>query len=292
MSDLYPLAVHVADESSLPLAFVCHTLGVSRSALYAWQVRHDQPRDAGDIELSSTIRQIFRRHKRRYGARRIALDLVELGIPCGVQRVGKIMKSLGLVAIQPKSFKPRSTESRHRLGYSPNLLLTEPTPTKMNQVWVCDITYVPIENGTFCYLAIMMDLFSRRIVGWQLRSDMTESLVLSALQQAIRSRQPSPGLLHHSDRGGQYAGTIYRATLARAGMRQSMSRADNVYDNNFMESCFGTIKTELEMADYESEGKARREIAGYIAYYNGDRRHSSLGYLTPIQFERQHRLPK
>lgn len=284
--------MHLAEESSLPLAFVCQTLDVSRSALYAWQVRQDQPRDAGDIELSSTIRQIFRRHKRRYGARRIALDLVELGIPCGVQRVGKIMKSFGLVAIQPKSFKPRSTESRHRLGYSPNLLLAEPTPTRMNHVWVCDISYVPIEDGTFCYLAILMDLFSRRIVGWQLRSDMTESLVLSALQQAIRNRQPSPGLLHHSDRGGQYAGTIYRATLARAGMRQSMSRADNVYDNNFMESCFGTIKTELEMADYESEGQARCAIAGYIAYYNGDRRHSSLGYLTPIQFERQHGHPK
>lgn len=156
----------------------------------------------------------------------------------------------------------------------------------INQVWVTAIKYVPMEVGSFCCLAVVMDLFSRRIVGWQLQQDMTESLVLEAMRKAIRVRQPSPGLVHHSNRGGQYAGKIYRATLARAGIKQSMSRLGNVYDNNFVESCFGTIKTELEMVEYQKKEQAEREIATYVAYYNG-RRHSSLDYLTPSKFEKQ-----
>ncbi|MBX9653626.1 IS3 family transposase [bacterium] len=281
------MALHLAEKSQLPLSVVCQTLEISRSAAYAWKLRHDQPACASDTLLSSSVGRIFRQHCRRYGTRRIAKDLESLGIECGRQRIRKIMKTQGLVAIQPKSFKPRSTESRHLLGYNPNLLLEASGPTMINQLWVTDITYVPMEGGSFCYLAIVMDLFSRRIVGWQLQQDMTESLVLEALRKAIRARQPSPGLLHHSDRGGQYAGKVYRATLMRAGIKQSMSRAGNVYDNNFMESCFGTIKTELEMVEYQKKEQAEREIATYVAYYNGDRRHSSLGYLTPSKFEQQ-----
>ena len=135
------------------------------------------------------------------------------------------------------------------------------------------------------YLAILMDLYSRRIVSWELSENMKESLTLSALRQAIRFRQPRPGLIHHSDRGGQYAGAEYRDVLDRAKMLQSMSRADNCYDNAFMESCFGTIKTELEMTEYENRLVAKREVASYICYYNTARRHSSLNYLTPAEFE-------
>ena len=192
---------------------------------------------------------------------------------------------MGLEAIQPKSFRPRTTQSRHRLGYSPNLLLESPMPCSVNRVWVGDITYIPlIENG-FLYLALLMDLYSRRIVGWELDASMKESLVISALRFAIAGRQPGPGLIHHSDRGGQYAGREYRGILARAGMLQSMSRADNCYDNAFMESCFGSVKRELEMERYQTEAVARREIFGYIRYYNTRRLHSSLGYLTPVVFE-------
>jgi transposase InsO family protein len=231
------------------------------------------------------VRAVFREHKRRYGARRIAKELSARGTSCGKHRVGRLMREMGLEAIQPKSFQPRTTESRHRLGYSPNLLLNGPPPRGVDRVWVGDITYVPLVENGFLYLALLMDLYSRRIVGWELGANMKESLVLSALRFAIAGRQPVADLIHHTDRGGQYAGAEYRRVLERARMLQSMSRADDCYDNAIMESCFGTIKRELEMVPYESEAIARKEVFGYIRYYNTRRRHSSLGYLTPEEFE-------
>jgi transposase InsO family protein len=144
---------------------------------------------------------------------------------------------------------------------------------------------VPLAGARFAYLALLMDLYSRRIVGWELDEHMTEALVLAALREAIRWRQPSPGLIHHIDRGGQYAGGEYRQVLARARMEQSMSRPDNCYDNAFLESCFGKFKTELEMAVYADLRAAREELREYICYYDTKRRHSSLDYLTPCEFE-------
>ena len=187
---------------------------------------------------------------------------------------------------QPRSFKPRTTDSRHTLGYSPNLIAETPPPSRINELWVGDITYVPLTGREFLYLAMIMDRYSRRIVGWELLDHMQESLVLGALRSAITARQPEPGLIHHTDRGGQYAGTKYRGVLGRARMLQSMSRADNCYDNAFMESCFGTLKTELEMKPYESHRIARRELPEFIRYYNARRRHSSLNYMTPDEYER------
>jgi transposase InsO family protein len=265
---------------------VCDTFLVSRAGYYAWQTEEQTAREQRDGELMPLVRDLFWKHKRRYGARRIAVELGAMGEPCGVDRVAKLLKMQGLKAIQPKSFKPKTTESRHTLGYSPNLLLSAPPPEAVNQVWIADITYIPLRNGSFVYLALLMDLFSRRVIGWRLAEHMTEELVLDPLHQAIRSRQPAPGLIHHSDRGGQYAGHAYRGVLRRAAMRQSMSRAANCYDNAFMESCFGTIKTELEMTEYEEIPSALREITSYLAYYNLERRHSSLDYLSPSAFER------
>jgi len=195
------------------------------------------------------------------------------------------MRDQGLRAIQPKSFVPKTTNSKHRLGYSPNLLLEVKEPVKMNQLWVGDITYIPLRSGAFCYLAILMDRYSRFIVGWQVDQSMTEGLTLAVLRIAIGKRQPAVNLIHHTDRGGQYAGKRYRNVLRRAGFRQSMSRADNCYDNAFMESCFGTIKTELEITEYDNDRAASREIGEYIEYYLNERKHSALGYLTPQQFE-------
>lgn len=268
------------------MSVLCETLGTSRSAYYAWRRNGSSARTREANHLKPMIRTIFREHRRRYGARRIAKELSARSAACSRRRVGRLMNQLGLVAIQPRSFQPRTTDSRHTLGYSPNLLVDAPSPDGINQLWVGDITYVPLVDGEFLYLALLMDRFSRRIVGWDLQDHMQEALVLAALRAAIALRQPPPGLIHHTDRGGQYAGRLYRALLARARMLQSMNRASDCYDNAFMESCFGTIKTELEMKPYRSEHIARKEIPAYIRYYNSRRRHSALDYMTPEEFER------
>ena len=272
-------------EEGFSVAALCHSLEVSRSGYYAWKAGCRSSRAEEDRRLMPEVRAVFRAHKRRYGARRIARELSKRGTPCGTRRAGRLMREMGLEAIQPKSFRPRTTESRHRLGYSPNLLVNGRFPQAVNRVWVGDITYVPLVENGFLYLALLMDLYSRRIVGWELDDNMRESLVLSALRFAIAGRQPLPGLIHHTDRGGQYAGSEYRRVLERARIKQSMSRADDCYDNAFMESCFGTIKRELEMERYENSAIARKEVFGYIRYYNTRRIHSSLGYLTPAEFE-------
>ena len=271
---------------------VCDVLKVSRSAYYAWRNGVPSKRQEQEDEITSLVRALFWKHRRCYGARRLASDLADLGFRCGQRRIARIMKQQRLRAIQPKSFVPKTTDSKHGLGYSPNLLLEASEPTKINELWVGDITYIPLCDGSFCYLAVLMDRYSRFIVGWYLDETMTERLVLPALRLAIRDRQPPTNLIHHSDRGGQYASRHYRALLRRAGMRQSMNRADNCYDNAFMESCFGTIKTELEMTEYGNHRLARCEIGDYIEYYRSERKHSSLGYLTPQRFEQlQHEGP-
>lgn len=288
MSEVYAAIRQL--EESFPVSVLCQSLNVSRSAYYAWRQDGVSTRQRDDNRLRPVIRGIFQEHRRRYGARRIAVDLAardpQAGVrPCGRRRVGRLMHEMGLIALQPKSFKPRTTDSRHSLGYSANLLVDAPPPEGINQIWVGDITYVPLVGGDFLYLAMLMDRFSRRIVGSDLQDHMRESLVLAALQAAIALRQPRPGLIHHTDRGGQYAGAQYRQTLARAAMTQSMSRAEDCYDNAFMESCFGTLKTELEMEAYPNAHAARKEIPDYIRYYNTRRRHSALGYLTPEAYE-------
>jgi putative transposase len=273
------------ESAGFPVAVVCQTLGVSRAGYYAHTHGGAGPREREDARLRPLVRQVFWEHKRRYGARRITAELAARGEVCGPGRVARLLKQLGLQAIQPRSFRPRTTQSRHPLGYSPNLLLEAPPPSGANQVWLGDITFIPLVGARFAYLALLMDLYSRRVVGWELAEHMTEALVLAALRAAIRTRQPQPGLIHHTDRGGQYAGGDYRQVLARARMEQSMSRADNCYDNAFMESCFGTLKTELEMEAYADLHAAHAEIDDYLCYYDTKRRHSSLGYLTPYEFE-------
>lgn len=271
-------------KESFEVKQLCDVLDVSRSAFYGWQSSSSSNTKQEHQRLKPLVYDIFKQHRRRYGARRIVEDLRELGETCSRSKVRKIMDEMELVAIQPRSFKPRTTNSRHTLGYSPNLLLAGIAVSRINQVWVGDITYIPLQKE-FAYLAMLMDLFSRKIVGWELEMSMDESLVLKTLKGAIRARQPAPLLVHHTDRGGQYASTNYRQLLSRAQVQQSMSRAADCYDNAFMESCFGTIKTELEVDSYDNFEQANQEITDYINYYNTLRRHSSIDYLTPTRFE-------
>jgi transposase InsO family protein len=273
------------ESEAFGVAALCDVLGVCRSAYYAWRQSQPSTRQLADNLLRPQVRSIFWEHRRRYGARRIRAELAARGETCGRERVARLMDEMGLVAIQPRSFQPRTTDSRHTLGYSPNLLIDAPPPDGINQLWVGDITYVPLAGGEFLYLALLLDRFSRRIIGWDLQDHMQEALVLGALRAALAERRARPGLIHHTDRGGQYAATRYRDVLARAAMLQSMSRAENCYDNAFMESCFGSLKTELEMKPYPNAHIARKEIPAYIRYYNTRRRHSALGYVTPAAFE-------
>jgi len=267
------------------VSVVCATLEVNRSGYYAFAAMEECSRVKEDKHLMGLIKTIFWDHKRRYGSRRIVSELNDMDEFCGRKRVSRLLKKLKLKAIQPKSFVPKTTDSNHRLGYAPNLLLNMGKPSAINQIWVGDISYIPLKTGNFIFLSMLIDLYSRRIIGWGLLETLQEELVLSALRKAIGQRQPSPGLIHHSDRGGQYAGNDYRSTLKRAKIKQSMSRADNCYDNAFMESCFSTIKRELEMTSYQNTATARKEIRTYVLYYNTKRKHSSLHYLTPEMFE-------
>jgi len=239
--------------------------------------------------MEQKIIDTFREHKRRYGSRRISKSLGKSGEKAGRYKVSKTLRQYGLKAIQPRSFVPKTTNSRHTYQISPNLLLDTHKPGKPNEIWVGDITFIPLSGGNWCYLSVLMDLFSRRIVGWRLDDNMKETLVTATLNIAIRSRKIDKGLVIHSDRGGQYGGKIFRSIIEKKKMLQSMSRADNPYDNAFMESCFSRFKAELlQDGIFETIEDARTEIFEYIEmYYNTLRLHSSLDYQSPDEFEKQ-----
>jgi putative transposase len=272
---------------------LCRVLGVSRSAYYSWQ-QHKQGLAAGEKkkEVEQSIINVFKEHRRRYGARRIAAELKANDVKAGVYKVGKVLREQGLKAIQPRSFVPKTTDSRHPYPISPNLLLEQPLPQRPDEVWVGDITYIPLSGGTYGYLAVWMDLYSRKIVGWHLDDNMKEALVITAFKKALMSRSISAAeLIIHSDRGGQYAGNKFRRLLhSKPQVLQSMSRADNPYDNAFMESCFSRFKTELlQDGVFDDLQDAQTEIFEYIEmYYNTKRRHSSLYYECPGNFEKNY----
>lgn len=237
--------------------------------------------------MESHVVSVFKEHKRRYGVRRVVKELGHRGHLLTNYKVRQHLMRNGLRAIQPRSFVPKTTNSRHPYRISPNLLKESKTPDSPNQVWVGDITYIPMIDGRFLYLSVWMDLYSRRIVGWDLQDHMRESLVITSLQKALHTRSVYPGLIAHSDRGGQYAGTDFRKKLSRYHILQSMSDADNPYDNAHMESFFSRLKAEmLEDGAFQTAEDARSEIFEYIEmYYNTQRLHSSIGYLSPANFE-------
>jgi transposase InsO family protein len=272
----------IASESTTyPAVILCHLLGVSRSGYYAWRERGER-----QDQLAPKVEEVFWRHSRRYGSRRIA---AELRGKAGRHRVRRLMREQGLRAIQPRRFVPRTTDSRHGQRMSPNLLLErEIKVDRPRQVLVGDITYLPLQNGEWAYLANWMDLFSRKIVGWHVADSMTAELVITALEKAILRERLPAGLIVHSDRGGQYVDTEFRRLLDQHGFEQSMSRADETYDNAHAESLFSRYKAELlEDGAFANVEQARSETFAYIeGYYNRVRRHSALGYLSPEDFER------
>lgn len=238
-----------------------------------------------DEQIGDLIEQIFHKHRRRYGYRRIHDDLKDLDIQCGPARVRRIMKQRGLYAIQPKNYIPRTSDGRADQP-SPNLLLERESPSCVNEVWAGDITFIPTSVG-WRYLAVLIDLYSRRVVGWSLSDHLRADLVSEALRQALKSRTRAQELIFHSDRGSQYGSRSFRSVLRNAGITQGMSRRANPYDNAWMESFMGTLKSEMLTDNhFIDERHARIEIFSYMdGSYNTERKHSVLGYLSPSKFE-------
>lgn len=264
---------------------ICDALEVPRSSYY--HAAEPTPTQRSDQQLGDMIQAIFKRHRRRYGYRRIWEELADQGIVCAADRVRRIMRDRGLRAIQPKTYVPRTSDGRADKP-SPNLLLGQPLPAEPDQVWAGDITFIPTSTG-WLYLAVIIDLYSRKIVGWSLDDNLRAPLVIDALKQALGSRSTTQKPIFHSDRGSQYGSGAYREVLSKAGMRQSMSARANPYHNAWTESFMGTLKAEmLQDGCFINAQDARTEIFAYIdSYYNTQRKHSSLGYQTPAQFEAQ-----
>lgn len=264
---------------------ICVVLSLPRSSYY--HAATPTTRQIDDQHLTELITKIFVEHKRRYGTRRIHAELVAQGTDCCIDRVRRLMRQAGLHAYQPRSFIPTTSDGRAD-SPSPNLLLLRPAPLQPNEVWVSDFTYIPC-GASFIYLCVVMDLCSRRVVGWSLTDHMRSDLTTEALRSALASRRHTKGLLLHSDRGSQYASKAFRLLLTKAGLKQSMSARANPYHNAWSESVIGTLKSEmLRGGRFLTLRDAQLEIGDYIdGYYNTQRRHSSLNYLSPTAFEAQ-----
>lgn len=262
---------------------ICEVLHLPRSSYY--HAAKPTPAHQADRELGNQIEAVFIRHRSRYGYRRVGAQLARQGITCAPARIRRIMASRQLKALQPKTFTPRTSDGRADLP-SPNLLEGKPLPDAPDRVWAGDITFIPTATG-WLYLAVVIDLCSRRIVGWKLDTHLRSSLVIDALNQALGSRRIRPGLIFHSDRGSQYGSKAHRRLLGHHGMLQSMSARANPYHNAWTESFMGTLKKEmLQNGSFLNAADARIEIFSYIeSYYNTQRLHSSLNYQTPASYE-------
>ena len=275
-------------EKDFPLSLLCRVLEVSRSGYHAWHRREPSARAQANEKLLAAIRQLHAGPERAYGSPRVTCELKAQGHPCSENRVARLMQRHGLRAQVPKRFVPRTTDRDHDQPIAPNRLAPSAPPDGPNQVWVSDLTYVPTAAG-WLYLALVMDLWSRRIVGWAMADHLRSELVVAALQMAVRHRRPARGVIVHSDRGVQYASTETRQFLAAHGLLASMSRAGNPYDNAWMESAIGKIKSEVlgETIPAEHGAAPQQLFAGIECWYNQRRRHSALGYQSPVAFETQ-----
>lgn len=272
------------------VALMCRVLRVARTGYYAWRRRAPSARTCANRQLLTAIRAVHQQSRARYGSPRVTRELQAQGYRCSEARVARLMRTAGVQAKQRRRFRV-TTDSRHGEPVAPNRLARQfavaaiPGP---NRVWASDITYVPTREG-WLYLAVVLDLASRRVIGWAMRHTLARGLTLDALQMALAHRQPAPGVLHHADRGSQYACGDYQALLTAHGMVSSMSRKGDCWDNAVVESFFATLKTELvDGAAWGTREHARTALFEYIeAWYNRVRRHSSLGYRSPMQYEQE-----
>lgn len=265
---------------------MCKVLEVSRSGFYAWLGREESGRAREDRRLTALIRGIFDESRKTYGAPRVHRELQRRGVQCGENRVARLMKAGEMRPKTKRKFRVKTTDSKHNHPIAPDHLGRDFTTDGPNQAWASDITYIPTDEG-WLYLASTMDLFSRRIVGWSMSSTLHATVAIDALQMGIDQRGSTAGLIHHSDRGVQYACADFRDLLDEHGITASMSRKGNCYDNAAKESFFHTLKTELVHHEhYRTRDEARASVFDYIeTFYNRKRLHSTLGYMSPADFE-------
>ncbi len=275
-----------------PVRLLCELLGVSPSGYYGWRQKRPTKRQREDTVLATKIAAAHRASRQTYGAPRILEDLREAGIRTSKRRCTRLMRAQGLRGKKKNRRRPRTTDSRHAQPVVANVIAERPAPTGPNQAWRTDITYLKTAEG-WLFLAAILDAWSRRVVGWACAPTLHASLALAALRDALQRRQPPKGVLHHSDRGCQYVDADYIALLDAAGLVRSMSRSGNCYDNAAMESFWSTFKTDTGLDETVLATRREAELAvfDYIeTFYNSRRRHSSLGFLSPVAFEKQHQL--
>lgn len=267
---------------------MCQLLGVTRSSYYAWQPDHVSPRQLENQVLVEQIRVEYKVSRQTYGSPRIWMRLLGRGMACGRHRVARLMRREGIRPPRRRRRYPVTTQRQPGILPAPNHLKQDFCATAANTKWVGDITYIDTAQG-WLYLAIILDLFSRKVVGWAMSEHIDTALVETALHMAVRTRQPHATLLHHSDQGSQYTSAAYQSSLANWNIQSSMSSVGNCYDNAVAESFFGTLKTECVTQQFATYAQARTTIFEYIeVWYNRQRLHSSLGYLSPVDFEQQH----
>jgi putative transposase len=276
-------------ESEFRIQCMCRVLGVGRSGYYAWCSRSASQRIQEDGVLLVKIQQEYQISRGTYGSPRIHAALQKQGVKCSQKRVARLMRLHKITGQKRQKRRPVTTQRDPSAMPAPNLLNQEFYASAPDQKWVSDITYIETAEG-WLYLASILDLFSRKVVGWAMADHMEASLVEDALKMALQQRQPEAGLLHHSDQGRQYTSVAYQSRLANAHCQVSMSRTGNCYDNAAMESFFGTLKTECASQPFATRAQARTAIFEFIeAWYNRQRLHSSLDYLSPMEFEQNSR---